>query len=61
MSRHDIANYLGLAAETVSRLISKFQEAGIVSVNRRRVIIRDLEALNEKVGNSSAPSNSVRR
>ncbi|KAA3624981.1 MAG: fumarate/nitrate reduction transcriptional regulator Fnr [Proteobacteria bacterium] len=54
MSRHDIANYLGLAAETVSRLISKFQEAGILSVNRRRVVIRDLDALNGKVGTCSS-------
>lgn len=53
MSRHDIANYLGLAAETVSRLISKFQEAGILSVNRRRVIIHDPETLNQKIGNCS--------
>ena len=62
MSRHDIANYLGLAAETVSRLISKFQEAGILEVNRRRVVIRDVKALHDKVGNSSdSVSNSVRR
>jgi CRP/FNR family transcriptional regulator len=56
MSRHDIANYLGLAAETVSRLISKFQEQGIVEVNRRRVMILDLEALDAKAGHSSAKS-----
>ena len=62
MSRHDIANYLGLAAETVSRLISKFQEAGILEVNRRRVVIRDVKALHDKVGNNSdSVSNSVRR
>ncbi len=50
MSRHDIANYLGLAAETVSRLITRFQESGIVEVNRRRVTILDLAMLKERVG-----------
>jgi CRP/FNR family transcriptional regulator len=53
MSRHDIANYLGLAAETVSRLISRFGENGVVDVNGRRVVIHDLEALRKKVGHSS--------
>ncbi|GJL82270.1 MAG: electron transport regulator A [marine bacterium B5-7] len=53
MSRHDIANYLGLAAETISRLISKFQENGILAVNRRRVIILDRAALTDKIGHQS--------
>jgi CRP/FNR family transcriptional regulator len=53
MSRHDIANYLGLAAETVSRLISKFQENGILTVDRRRVVIQNMDSLMERVGNSA--------
>ncbi len=56
MSRHDIANYLGLAAETVSRLISKFQELGIIEVDRRRVIILNREALDRKAGNTAQKS-----
>ena len=39
MSREDIASYLGLALETVSRLLSKFAEEGILHVERRRVRI----------------------
>jgi CRP/FNR family transcriptional regulator, anaerobic regulatory protein len=53
MSRHDIANYLGLAAETVSRLISLLQYKGIITVDRRRVTILDSLALKERVGQSS--------
>lgn len=45
MSRHDIANYLGLAVETLSRLFKKFQEKGYVEVSRRNVKILDWEAL----------------
>jgi CRP/FNR family transcriptional regulator, anaerobic regulatory protein len=54
MSRHDIANYLGLAAETVSRLFSRFQDSGLIEVNRRRVRIHDLAALRAKIGQTSA-------
>ncbi|MGA9341339.1 MAG: helix-turn-helix domain-containing protein [Rhodanobacteraceae bacterium] len=39
MSRLDLANYLGLALETVSRLFSQMDEAGILAVHRKRVQI----------------------
>jgi CRP/FNR family transcriptional regulator, anaerobic regulatory protein len=45
MSRQDIANYLALAVETVSRLFTQFCQAGILDVERRRVRILDLEGL----------------
>lgn len=45
MSRHDIANFLGVAAETVSRQLSSFQVQGILSVNQRSVQIHDLDRL----------------
>jgi CRP/FNR family transcriptional regulator len=41
MSRTDMANYLRLAAETVSRVLRRFQDEGIVSVDRRELDIRD--------------------
>jgi CRP/FNR family transcriptional regulator len=37
MSRTDIANYLRLAAETVSRILRRFQEQGLVRVERREI------------------------
>lgn len=48
MSRHDIANYLGLVIETVSRAFARLQSEGVIAVDRRRVEILDplrLEAL----------------
>lgn len=45
MSRADIGNYLGLAVETVSRILSRFQQQGLVSVSGREVNILDLETL----------------
>ncbi|MCP4075652.1 MAG: fumarate/nitrate reduction transcriptional regulator Fnr [Gammaproteobacteria bacterium] len=51
MSRHDIAGYLGIAVETVSRLFKSFQEKGIVKINRKQVDIIDIDKLNEMVAN----------
>lgn len=45
MSRNDIANLLGMAVETVSRLFSQFQDQGILQVERKHVKILDIEAL----------------
>lgn len=41
MTRTDIANYLGMAIETVSRIFTKLQKNGIISVAHRRLEILD--------------------
>ncbi len=45
MSRHDIGNYLGLAVETISRMFSRFQDEGVISVHRKNIVIKDLDRL----------------
>lgn len=45
MSRYDIGNYLGLADETVSRLISRFKDNNIIDANRKKISILDHGAL----------------
>ena len=45
MPRADIANYLRLAAETVSRVMRRFQDEGMIVVNRRDVELLDMERL----------------
>jgi CRP/FNR family transcriptional regulator len=45
MTRQDIANYLGLAIETVSRTLRRFQDSGMLVVTRRKIRIYDFECL----------------
>jgi CRP/FNR family transcriptional regulator, anaerobic regulatory protein len=45
MSRQELANYLGLVIETVSRLFSRMQTLGVLKVDRRIVRILDPAAL----------------
>lgn len=50
MSRQDIAAYLRLAPETVSRALGKLQREGLLVVNGRLVRIANPRALNELAG-----------
>lgn len=45
MSRGDIANYLRLAPETVSRVLKRFQRDGLIRVERRDVTLEDKDRL----------------
>lgn len=45
MSRQDIANYLAVAVETVSRLFTDLQRRGALDVERRFIRIRKIEVL----------------
>jgi len=45
MSRGDIGNYLGLAEETVCRVLARFQEEGLIASERRHIILNDLKRL----------------
>lgn len=39
MSRADMADYLGLTIETVSRIVSRFARQGLIALNERRFIV----------------------
>lgn len=45
MSRSDMGNYLGLAVETVSRLLKRFQQMQLLAVDGRELHILDMERL----------------
>src|SRR5690606_20822302 len=45
MPRRDIANYLRLATETVSRVFKRFQDEGLIEVERREVQLLDVPGL----------------
>jgi CRP/FNR family transcriptional regulator len=51
MSRADIANYLRLASETVSRVLRRFQDDGLIRVDRREVVLEQPERLRHAARN----------
>ena len=51
MSRSDIADYLGVTIETVSRSMSRLKANGlIVPLDRNRIQIADLDMLRRQAG-----------
>ena len=53
MARSDIAAFLGLSIETVSRQISALKKAGLVEVSGlRQIVIKDAEALRDIAGDA---------
>ena len=49
MTREEIASYLGLKLETVSRLFSHLQEEGLIQIQGRAVKLLDVPALRHRV------------
>lgn len=43
--RRDLARYLHLATETLSRVFGRLHEAGLLDVNRNHIVLKDLVAL----------------
>jgi CRP/FNR family transcriptional regulator len=47
MTREDIGSFLGLKLETVSRLFSRFHQAGLIKIDQRALKLLDIEALRQ--------------
>jgi CRP/FNR family transcriptional regulator len=47
MSRRDIANYLRLAAETVSRVFARFEKTQLIAVKQREIRLMDIARLQD--------------
>ncbi len=45
MTRADIGSYLGLSLETVSRVFTHLAHEGLIAVDRRDVVLKDLDGL----------------
>lgn len=45
MSRTDIGNYLGLTIETVSRIFTRLQKQDVIHVDKKEVLINNMEKL----------------
>lgn len=50
MSRGDLANYLGLVVETVSRWFTRMQEQEVLEVRRRHILVLDQDRLKQLAG-----------
>jgi len=66
LSRADLASMLGVRVETVTRLISRWRKAGVLSTQREGMVLRDLTALRaagrvEQVAPGSATSHNILR
>jgi len=52
MSREDMANYLGLTPETVSRSLKRLREDGILHIEQRRIRFLDHGAVQEELSST---------
>jgi len=58
MSRQDLSNYLGMAVETLSRILSRLSKENIIKIEQRRVIISDYDSL-EDLAHASCKADSA--
>jgi len=45
MSRDEIGSYLGLAVESISRVLTRFRAEGLINVSNRKIVLRDTAGL----------------
>ena len=50
MTREEIGSFLGLKLETVSRLFSRFQEAGLIIAQQKYIKLLDPIGLRQLIG-----------
>jgi CRP/FNR family nitrogen fixation transcriptional regulator len=55
MSRRDIADYLGLTIETVSRTMTQFEKEAVIGLaSTRRIVLHDRAALTRLAANDNS-------
>jgi CRP/FNR family transcriptional regulator len=59
MSRGDIGNYLGIAEETVCRVLARFHAEGFIENRRRQVVLRDCGRLAEIAAGPRGPAETL--
>lgn len=45
MSREEMGSYLGLAVESISRVLTRFRADGLINVSNRKIVLRDTAGL----------------
>jgi len=59
MSREDIGSYLGLTIESISRLLARFTKLGLITVNKRAIVLNDPQRIAEMASGFSPCSPMV--
>jgi len=49
MRKHDIASRLGIAPETLSRMLARLGQRGLIQVDRQNIVLRDIDGLRRLV------------
>ena len=52
MKREEIGSFLGMKIETVSRILTKFQEQGLLEVQQKNILILDMNGLKKAISQS---------
>ncbi len=55
ITNQDLANYCGTARESVSRMLGELRDEGIISINKKRIIIHDLLYLKQQIDCENCP------
>ncbi|WP_210365177.1 Crp/Fnr family transcriptional regulator [Bacillus sp. REN3] len=55
LTNQELANYCGTARESVSRMIGELRDRGIISIDRKRIIIHDLDYLKREIACENCP------
>jgi CRP/FNR family transcriptional regulator len=45
LTHHDLASMIGTTRETVTSVLNRFRDDGLITVDERHIVIRDLERL----------------
>ncbi|WP_031308529.1 Crp/Fnr family transcriptional regulator [Mesobacillus boroniphilus] len=55
ITNQDLANYCGTARESVSRMLGELRDERIISINKKRIIIHDLDYLKQQIDCENCP------
>ena len=61
LTRHEMGSYLGARLETVSRVLSRFQEQGLIAVEHKDIVIKNLEQLERMLEERPESARSLAR
>lgn len=56
LTNQDLANYCATARESVSRMLGELRDEGIISIDRKKIIIHDLSYLKKSIDCENCPT-----